>query len=345
MNRQCTDSRGPHLICYLFIVTLILISWGCAIFTPSSRTSAQSGGKLTPPTKQEIRSSDYVIVTAAPGDTYQSLARTYLGNERFSYLIEEFNRNSPINPGKVIVVPLKPVNPGGLYPDGYQTVPVLCYHRLSSKKNSSKITVSEENFDRQMNYLKNSGYHTLTLQEFLDFIDYKMRPPKKSVLITIDDGWKSARTIAMPILKKYGFNAVMVLYTGLVSSKNNPLTLSWNDVKVMKESGVFEFGSHTVTHSDLNKLSSEQLNRELSESQRVIYEKIGVKTDTLAYPDGLFDQNVITAMKKHGYRAGFTVIRGGNPFFNNPFALNRSMVYNSDKLDNFTKLLETYRRE
>lgn len=331
----------------IFLVLILLISGGCATAPPPSPVAAPASktAQSIPLPERELRSSDYVIVSAIPTDTYESLARAYLGDEELAYLISEFNRDAPILTGKEVVIPLKPANPGGIYAEGYLTVPVLCYHQISPKKSSSKITVSEEIFDRQMAYLKNNGYHVLTMKQFLDFIDNRRRPPRKSVLITLDDGWKSARTIAYPILKKYGFTAVLFLYTDLVKSKQNSLTLSWDDVRFLKESGVFEIGSHTVTHSDLNKISDEQLQRELKESQRVIFEKIGVTPDLIAYPNGVFDEKAIKTMKTLGYKAGFTVIRGGNPFFNHLFALNRSMVYNSEKLDKFIKLLETFRRE
>ncbi|NVN91255.1 MAG: polysaccharide deacetylase family protein [Desulfuromonadales bacterium] len=325
----------------------MLIAGGCATAPPAppqpKTTPTQT--QTVPPSAREHRTKDYVIVTAISSDTYQSLARTYLGNEKLAYLISEFNRNTPIQPGAMIVVPLKPVNPGGVYPDGYQTVPVLCYHRITPRKSSDRVAVTEEAFEHQMAYLKHNGYTVLTLKQFLDFIDIRRRPPKKSVLITIDDGWKSTRTIAYPILKKYGFTAVIFLYTAPIGSAQNPLALNWDDVRVLRESGVFEIGSHSVSHGDLNKLSSEKLLKELKDSQRVIADQVGVTPNVLAYPFGIFNENTIAVMQKLGYRAGFTVIRGGNPFFNNPFSLNRSMVYNSDKLDYFIKLLETFRRE
>lgn len=327
----------------IFLVLIMLIFGGCA--TGPTPAPAPKPVQALPEPEREVRSSEYAILTAIPTDTYESLARVYLGDERLAYLISEFNGDAPIISGKKVVIPLKPANPGGIYTDGYQTVPVLVYHQISPKRSSSKITVSEETFERHMAYLKNNGYHVLTMKQLLDFIDYRQRPPKKSVVITLDDGWKSARTIAYPILKKYGFTAVLFLYTDLVESKQTSLALNWDDVRALKESGMFEIESHTVTHSDLNKLSNDQLQRELRESKRIIFEKVGVTTDTLAYPNGVFNDNVIKAMKNLGYKAGFTVIRGGNPFFNNPFSLNRSMVYNSEKLDNFIKLLETFKRK
>ena len=331
----------------IFIVLILLISGGCATAPtpPPVPDSAQKPVQSISQPERVLRTNDYIILTAIPTDTYESLARAYLGDEKLAYLISEFNGDAPIHSGKEVVIPLKPTNPGGIYPAGYLTVPILCYHQISPKKSSGKITISEETFDRQMAYLKNNGYHVLTMKQFLDFIEYRRRPPWKSVVITLDDGWKSARTIAYPILKKYGFSATLFLYTDLIESKQTSLALSWDDVRFLKDSGLFEIGSHTVTHSDLNKISEEQLQRELKESRRIIFEKVGVTPEILAYPDGVFDERSIKMMKNLGYKAGFTVIRGGNPFFNNPFSLNRSMVYNREKIDNFIKLLETFRRE
>jgi peptidoglycan/xylan/chitin deacetylase (PgdA/CDA1 family) len=335
------------LMLFVSFMLIMLISGGCATAPtqPSMAGPAPEPAQAIPKTERECRSNEYVVLTAISTDTYESLALDYLGDESLAYLISEFNGDAQILPGKEIVIPLKPVNPGGIYPGGYQTVPVLVYHQISPNKSSSRITVSEETFEQQMAYLKNNGYHVVTIKQFLDFIGYRRRPPKKSVLITLDDGWKSARTIAYPILKKYGFTAVLFLYTDIIESKQSPLSLNWDDVRALNESGVFEIGSHTVTHSDLNKISDDQLQWELAESQRLIFEKSGVKTDILAYPDGVFNDKVIKVMKNVGYKAGFTVNRGGNPFFNNPFSLKRSMVYNSENIDNFVKLLETFKRE
>jgi peptidoglycan/xylan/chitin deacetylase (PgdA/CDA1 family) len=328
-----------RLAVYALLALLLFLSGGCAT------TSVSPSQETVLRTERERRSTDYVVLTAVSSDTYDSLARYYLGDEKLAYLIAEFNKNARIVPGKEVVIPLQPVNPGGLYPNGYQTVPILCYHQISPKKNSNKITVSEDTFDRQMAYLKKNGYKVLKLQQFLDFIDCRRRPPQKSVLITIDDGWKTARTIAYPILKKYGFTAVLFVYTDLIKERQNSLTLSWDDIRVLRESGVFEIGSHTVTHSDMTKIPDDQLQRELQESRQTIYAKLGIKPDVMAYPNGVFNKKVMDAMKNYGYKAGFTVIRGPNAFFHNPYSLNRTMVHNSEKLSYFTKILETFRQE
>lgn len=350
IQRNPTFKRFGRAV-YALLALCLFLSGGCATTTPSPSRAEPSpqekpaDRETVPLTEREHRSADYTVINAISSDTYGSLASYYLGDKKLAYLIAEFNKNAPIIPGKEVVIPLKPVNPGGFNPGGYQTVPILCYHQLSQKKSSNKITVSEESFDRQMAYLKVSGYNVITLRQFLDFVECRRRPPQKSVLITIDDGWKTAKTIAYPILKKYGFTAVLFVYTDLIKDKQNSLTLSWDDVRSLNRSGVFEIGSHTVTHSDLGKISDEQLQRELQDSQRIINAKIGITPDTIAYPNGVFNKKVMDSMSKYGYKAGFTVVRGPNAFFQNTYALNRSMVHNSERLSDFTKLLETFRRE
>lgn len=322
----------------IFLSVLLLVAAGCA-------TAVWPPAADVPLAERERRSEDYVVVTAVATDTYKSLAKYYLGDESRAYRVSCFNNNEKITPGKILVIPLQTINPGDLLNSGgYQTIPVLSYHKLSHTRTSSKVTLSEDAFDRQMGYLKAEGYEVLTLRQFLDYMDFRLKPPKKSVLITFDDGWKTTRTIALPILKKYRFTAVLFVYTGLVKSKPNSLTLSWDDIRFLKKSGVFEIASHTVTHSDLSRISDDQLRAELQESQRIIKENTGETPNVLAYPNGIVNRTVADAARKYGYRAGFTVVRGPCAFFHNPYSLNRSMVYNSERLADFTKLLETYSR-
>jgi len=333
----------------LQILLILLLTGGCATdpVTPAlpEATVQPPVPAVAPQARQEWRSEEYVVIIATASDTYPALARTYLGDEKLAYLIAESNNDDIITQGKQLVIPLKPVNPGGIYSNGYQTVPVLCYHQFSIKKTPNKISVSEETFDRQMAYLKNNGYTVISLGQFFDFIEYRRRPPKKSVVITIDDGWKTARTIAYPILRKYGVSATLFVYTDLIKSRSSSTALSWDDINEMVKSGIIEVQSHTATHPDLTKISASQLQKEISEPQRILQSRTGVTASFLAYPYGTFNQDVIETMQKNGLKAGFTVLRGGNAFFQNAWSLNRSMVFNSDKLEDFEKLLDTFHQE
>jgi peptidoglycan/xylan/chitin deacetylase (PgdA/CDA1 family) len=175
-------------------------------------------------------------------------------------------------------------------------------------------------------------------------MNFKQRPPKNSVVITIDDGWKTMKTIALPILKKYGFKATLFVYTDLIRSEPNNVTLSWNEIKEMVDEGIIDVQSHTVSHTDLTMLSEESLEKELAASQRMIQEKLGLNVTSIAYPYGTVDEQVVEKLKKYGYEAGFTVIRGGNAFFYNNYALNRTMIFYNHNIDDFAELLDTFKK-
>lgn len=327
--------------CLVPFLFLFLIG-ACA--TPSKDVVKENA--LKPEVSDRVRiSEDYAVVMATSSDTYESLAEKFYRDRRLAYIIAEYNKNKKIASDKEVIVPLKPINPGGLYSEGYQTVPVLCYHQFSKKTSSSKISISEEMFDQQMEYLKNNGYTVISLNTLHNFLNYKRRPPKNSIVITIDDGWKTAKTIAAPILKKHGFTATLFIYTDLIRSKPNNVTLCWDEIKEMMDEGIVEVQSHTASHSDLTKLKEASIERELEDSQKIIKEHLGINVKYLAYPYGNFNDQVIDKLKKYGYEVAFTVIKGGNAFFYNNFSLNRSMVFNSNDIDDFTQLLETFKRE
>lgn len=95
-----------------------------------------------------------------------------------------------------------------------QKVRTLAYHRIYDPKTEScneVICHTEEQFESHIKYLKENGFLTLTTKELEMFIDGDIRLPKKSIVLTIDDGTLVKR--AIPILEKYGLNASLFLVT------------------------------------------------------------------------------------------------------------------------------------
>ena len=162
------------------------------------------------------RDDEFAIVVARAGDNAESLAQHYLGDARKGWWITEGNGGAEIRPGQVVVIPLVPRNRVGVHADGFQTVPVLCYHRFGSR--ASKLTVTPAAFAAQMDYLARNGYHVLNLAQLAAFVAGREPLPKKSVVITIDDGYRATYDIAFPILKKYGFPATVFLYSDFVGA-------------------------------------------------------------------------------------------------------------------------------
>ena len=115
--------------------------------------------------------------------------------------IAEFNRVNEARAGRPLAIPLAPLNPGGIEPSAVQAVPILCYHRFGPRPNTT--TVTPQAFDAQMRYLAQNGYTVIPMAKLASFLEGRTALPRKSVVVTIDDGYRSTYDIAWPILRKY----------------------------------------------------------------------------------------------------------------------------------------------
>jgi peptidoglycan/xylan/chitin deacetylase (PgdA/CDA1 family) len=295
------------------------------------------------PQVPSARFPSFVAVTVQDGDTLSSLASGYLNDSSKDWLISDFNDVSSISPGQKLIIPLKYYDRGGLTLKGYQTVPILSYHKFSESK-ADKMTVTASAFEEQMKLLVDRGYRVITLDQLFDFLDYKIQIPRKSVVITIDDGWRSTYSIAFPILKKYGYPATLFIYSDLITGSKK--TLDWDLINEMAGNGI-DIQCHTKSHRSLTTPAEKEsfrqyydaIEQELLDAAKTIKVKTNKEVKYLAYPFGDTNHLVIALLKKQGYRGGLTVRRDGNPFFVNDYRVNRSMIYGDFDLSQFEKSL------
>jgi peptidoglycan/xylan/chitin deacetylase (PgdA/CDA1 family) len=321
---------------------------GCATTTavapPPGETPAAAPRQTGSPTPT-VQTSEFAAVVVRPGETLASLAAVWLRDQSRAWEIADYNGIAEVVPGQELIIPLRPFRRGGLTPERYQTVPVLVYHQFA-EKSTNRMTVSREAFEAQMQLLKTKGYHVITLEQLVGFVDFSGQLPEKAVVITIDDGWRSTYDIAFPILKKYGYPATLFVYTQLITGGIK--TLSWDQVREMSAQGL-DVECHTVSHRNLalpqGLETADQyfttIAREITDSARIIEQKLGKRPTILAYPYGDTNGLVITLLKQKGYQAALTVEREGNPFFAAPFRLGRSMIYGDFDLARFEKNLVT----
>lgn len=331
MMKQHMRVKGFLLSAVIGVSFLMLLN-GCAETQVKDKAAKAAPA---PPT--------FMPVIAQPGDTLTSLASRYLKDPGKSWQIAEFNNITSVTPGQELVIPLRPYAIGGIGKDSYQTIPVLSYHNFSKNK-TTKMIITRAEFEKQMKLLKDNGYRVIGMDELFEFLNFRTQLPKKSVVITIDDGWRATYDIAYPVLKKYGFPATLMVYTDLITNRKQ--TLSWDLIKEMADNGIGIQG-HTKTHRDLTsqktgepfKAYIEDIDHEIVKSTKIIKEKLGRDVKYLAYPYGKTNHLVIALLKKHGYAGAFTVNRGGNPSFAGPFVVRRSMIYGDMSLKQFEKNL------
>ena len=299
------------------------------------------------PLPESFESEDFVVVLAKDGDTAESLAQRYLSDPAKAWMIEDYNQTTTFTPGREVVIPKRPWNPSGVEARGYQLVPILCYHNMGLQTRG-RLLMSVSAFEEQMRYLKREGYHVITLKQFLEFTELREQLPRKTVVLTFDDGWKSFKEFAYPVLKELGFPATLFIYTDFVGAR---IALSWAELKELAQEG-FDIEAHSKTHEDMRKKpseSDEEYNRrmqaELVTPLAIFQQRIGQSPKIIAYPYGSHDDGVVKRTRDAGYIAALDVRRQGNPSFTPILTIHRAQIYSEMTIDDFARNLTTFSEE
>jgi len=330
------------LIVRLFVLAALGAASGCASWDRLNPLHLSWSGETD--TVVLGRNRQYVVVIAAQGDTLESLAERFLGDRSRSWIIADENGMDRLEPGMEVVIPLQDDNRAGIYLDGYQTVPILTYHRFGPRRD--RLTVTAKAFDAQMRYLRDHDYRVIPLRDVVGFLQGTVRLPQRAVVLTIDDGYASAYEVAYPILKRYGFPATVMVYTDYIGRGG----LTWPQIEEMTASHLVSIQAHSKTHRNLTardpRISDADyaaiLREEIARPREVLKRRLAEPSFAYAYPYGDFSQPVIAALERAGYAIGLTVVAGENPAFAPPYMLRRTMILGGRDMAAFVAALQTF---
>ncbi len=227
-------------------------------------------------------------------------------------------------------------------------VPVMVYHHVNNADPNRQDTVSPERFEWHMAYLKKHHFNVLPLSALVQIIKQGNPLPRKSAVITFDDGSEDNFQYAFPVLKKYGFPAAIFVITDIINTEGY---LSTAQMKEMLAHGI-EIGSHTRRHAYLPGFLGKILVEEIKGSKDTLEQELGVTITSFAYPSGGFTEEVKKLVQTSGYESACTTNRGYDRFNRDVFELKRIRFSDQDnrtdylwmKLSGFYNLFRSSKR-
>ena len=224
-------------------------------------------------------------------------------------------------------------------------IPVINYHKIETKHDIGITTRTPQQFAEDLRFLHENDYHTLTFKNLLNAETI----PDKSVIITFDDAYKSFYTSAYPMLKHYGFSAVVYVPLNYLGRLND-----W-DVQyfgkkyehISKEElleihkGGMEIGSHTLSHRMLTALDKNEAEKEIAGSKTSLQALLNDDVISISYPFGRFNNTILELSEKAGYAFGVGLLSPVNSVEKyQTLSIKRFNIYRIDSGKTFRKKVE-----
>jgi peptidoglycan/xylan/chitin deacetylase (PgdA/CDA1 family) len=228
---------------------------------------------------------------------------------------------------------------------GTAGVPILLYHRFGPAVVDG-MTIKTSVFEEHLRYLRDNGYKVIRLRQLVDWHLKKGPPlPAKSVVIVEDDAHKSVYSDMLPLVIKYNVPVTVFIYPSAIS--NAKYAMTWEQLRALKKTGLFDFQSHTFWHpnfkKDRKKMQPAEFEKsvgtQLLKSKGKIEKELGVKVDMLAWPFGIYDDYLLKRAAEAGYIATFTIERRHVAAGDSVTKLPRYLMINTDQGKAFTQIL------
>ncbi len=210
---------------------------------------------------------------------------------------------------------------------GVEPVPILMYHVIAAPPAGAPfpgLYVPAEEFAAQMQALKRTGWHAVTLDQVEAY--WRKGVPLgagKPIVLSFDNGYQSQYTQALPVLRRLGWvGDENIQLTGLPPSQGG---LSQTQLHGLLAAG-WELDTQGFSHADLITLDVQQLHYQVAVARTVVQRRYHVPVNWFCYPSGHYDATVLEAVKAAGYTGSTTVVPGWAHPDDDPYRLHRLRV-------------------
>lgn len=190
-----------------------------------------------------------------------------------------------------------------------QRIAILTYHGVVDEvENVNGVDISTDYFKKQMKWLADNNYRTITMDEFYNWKKGKLKLPLKTVMIVFDDGWRNNYLNALPILEKYNLKASIFVtwkYSENSNRVENPIYINDNDIEFIdKKYDSIQLLSHSYDLHIREKAESKKY--DIYNEDMLKVKSLGKNMDYYAYPFGVTNDEYIKALRDNECKLAFT---------------------------------------
>ncbi|MFP6616912.1 MAG: polysaccharide deacetylase family protein [Candidatus Hydrogenedentota bacterium] len=212
-------------------------------------------------------------------------------------------------------------------------VRILTYHSVGDRDH--EMNVSRLDFVEQMQWLSENA----TVISVGDAAQ-----GKPGIAITFDDGYVDNLTNAAPILKEFGFPAIVYMVAGKAGGTLDQESdlecgqlMTWDEVRALESNGV-SIGGHTLTHARLSTLTDDEQAREVQECTRILETELGHPVESFAYPYGSardYNSESVSCVQNTGHQCAVSNRYGSVQPASSIWELPRIWIDGTDTIDTF----------
>lgn len=190
---------------------------------------------------------------------------------------------------------------------------VLCYHRFGPTATDSMM-VRTALFEGHLRVIRELGCTVIPLATLVDYLLGRRNDlPPRAVVITADDGHITQFTEMRPVIERARLPVTLFIYPSAIS--NASYAMSWEQLRELHAGPYFEVAGHTYWHPNFKherKLQTPAdyakfVHMQLVKSKAVLEQRLGAIRPYLAWPFGIYDQELMDAAAAAGYEAAFTL--------------------------------------
>lgn len=222
------------------------------------------------------------------------------------------------------------------------SVIVLMYHRFDQSHYPS-TNISSDLFRKHLEVIRSENFNVIGIDYLVELLKEEKNLPDKTVVITVDDAFRSFFNNAYPILKEFGYPFSIFVSTASISSKKNSDYMSWEMLKELSLNGGLIL-NHTVNHDSLLELNNEEIISQVLNASKEINSKIGRQPNILSYPYGESSLRVEKVIEGLGIKAAFSQHSSPLSNFDSVYRLPRFALNDEyGRIKRFKMILKTQR--